>query len=44
VRSLNREELLRALAVSIDGLLGESEEVREVARTVEPRLRELMAR
>jgi hypothetical protein len=43
VRSLEREELLRALAVAIAGLLGEAEEVRDLAATVEPQLRRLAA-
>jgi hypothetical protein len=44
VRSLAREELLRALRVAIAGLLGEAAQVRELAEMatkVEPRLREL---
>jgi hypothetical protein len=45
-RSLARDELLRALGVTLDGLLrevaqAESASVREMARSVEPRLREL---
>ncbi len=42
VRSLDREELLRALATAIAGLLNEAHEVRELATRAEPRLRELM--
>jgi hypothetical protein len=41
VRSLEREELLRALRVAIAGLLSEAAEVREMATKVEPQLREL---
>ena len=41
VRSLERDELLRALGVAIVGLFGEVEEVQELAAKVEPRLREL---
>lgn len=41
VTSLERDELLRALRYVIDGLLGEAEEVKELARKVEPQLREL---
>jgi hypothetical protein len=43
-RSLDPDELLRALGVAINGLLGEAarmEQLREVAARVEPRLREL---
>lgn len=40
-RSLEREELLRALAGAVAGLLRESAEVRDVAAKVEPQLREL---
>ena len=43
VRSLERDELLRALAVAIAALLRESEPVRDVAARVEPQLRELSA-
>lgn len=43
VRSLERQELLRALAVALDGLLREADEVRELADSVEDRLRELAA-
>ena len=42
VAKLERAELLRALRVVIGGLLGEIEEVQELALKVEPRLRELM--
>lgn len=41
VRSLEREELLRALAGAVAGLLRESAEVRDVAAKVELQLREL---
>ncbi len=41
VRSLDRDELLRALACAIDGLLREADEVREFANRVEAQLREL---
>jgi len=41
VTSLEREELLRALGVVIDGLLHEREGVEELAAKVEPQLREL---
>ena len=46
VRSLEREELLRALGVAIAGLLRETAQVRELAELaakVEPQLRELTA-
>jgi predicted nucleotidyltransferase len=43
VRSLDREELLRALDRAIDGLLRESHDVRDVAERVEPQLRELQS-
>ncbi len=42
VSSLERDELLRALAAAIDALLEESGEVPELAAQVEPRLRELL--
>jgi hypothetical protein len=42
VLSLEPDELLRALGRVIDGLLGEPDQVRELARKVEPRLRELI--
>lgn len=41
VRSLEREELLRALSIAIAGLLSESAGVHELARQVEPQLQEL---
>lgn len=41
VRSLERDELLRALRVTIEGLLREAEGVRGVAQKVEGQLREL---
>lgn len=41
VRSLERQELLRALASAVAGLLRESAEVRDVAAKVEVQLREL---
>jgi len=40
--SLERDELLRALASAVDGLLTEANEVRAFAVKVEPRLRELV--
>jgi hypothetical protein len=40
VRSLERDELLRALGSAVDGLLGEAD---ELAASVEPQLRELSA-
>lgn len=43
VRSLTREELLRALGVAIVGLLRETAQVQEMAAQVEPQLRELTA-
>ena len=43
-RSLERDELLRALGVAIDGLLREADEVRELAAKVEPQLRALAGR
>jgi hypothetical protein len=42
VTSLERDELLRALRAVIEGLLGEVEEVQELAAKVEPHLRLLM--
>jgi len=42
VTSLERDELLRALRCVIEGLLGETEQVQELAAKVEPQLRELM--
>ena len=44
VRSLDREELLRALASAIAGLLRESGEARVLATKVEPQLEELASR
>ena len=41
VATLKRDELLRALASVINGLFGEVDEVQELARKVEPQLREL---
>lgn len=41
VTSLHRDELLRALAVTMDGLLDETEEVGALASQVESQLREL---
>jgi hypothetical protein len=41
VRSLDREELLRALGAAIDGLLRETGEVREMATSIAPLLRYL---
>ena len=41
VISLERDELLHALGCVINGLLGEAEEVQELATRVEPQLREL---
>ena len=43
VTSLEREELLRALGLVIDGLVGQADEIREMADRVEPQLRELTA-
>jgi hypothetical protein len=43
VRSLEEDELLRALRVAVDGVLREAEEVRELAAKVEPQLRVLTA-
>jgi hypothetical protein len=43
VRSLDRDELLRALGVAVDGLLREADEARELAARVEPQLRVLTA-
>jgi hypothetical protein len=42
VGALERDELLRAFRCAIEGLLRESDEVRELALKVEPQLRELM--
>jgi len=44
VRSLDRDELLRALAGAVAGLLAEADEVRELAEQVAPQLRELTVR
>jgi len=41
VRSLDRDELLRALAAAVEALLRETAEVEELAAKVEPQLREL---
>lgn len=41
VRSLDRDELMRALGAAIEGLLHESTEARELATTVRPQLRTL---
>ena len=41
VRSLDREELLRALEVVVEGLLRHADESRQLAAKVEPQLREL---
>jgi chemotaxis methyl-accepting protein methylase len=41
VASLERDELLRALQYTIQGLLRETEEVQELADKVEPQLHEL---
>ena len=43
VTSLKRDELLRALGSTIQGILREAEEVQELADQVEPQLRELTA-
>ena len=43
VRSLDRDELLRALRAVIAGLLLQTAQVRDIASQVEPRLRELTA-
>jgi hypothetical protein len=43
VASLEPDELLRALAAAIEGLLREAEDVAELTRKVEPQLRELTA-
>ncbi|HXR11461.1 MAG TPA: hypothetical protein VN770_04135 [Gaiellaceae bacterium] len=42
VRSLDRDELLRALESAVAGLLREADEVRELAAAVEPQLRLLV--
>lgn len=41
VTTLERDELLRALNSAIEGLVGEADEVRELAEKVEPQLHEL---
>ncbi len=41
VRSLDRDELLRALGSAVGGLLRETDDVRELGATVAPQLREL---
>ena len=43
VRSLERDELLRALTVAVEALLGETEQMRDIAEQVEAQLRELIA-
>ena len=42
VTSLERDELIRALGLTIEGLLREAEEAQELAVKVEPQLRKLM--
>jgi len=42
VKSLEREELMRALRCIIDGMFKETEDVHELADKVEPRVRELI--
>jgi hypothetical protein len=44
VTSLERDELLRALNYTIEGLFREVEEVQEMANKIEPQLRELTAK
>ena len=44
VRSLERDELLRALRAAVEGLLREADEVCDLAAKVEPELRKLLAR
>ncbi len=44
IRSLDPDELLRALGTSVEGLLSESEASPEIATRVEPQLKELVAR
>ncbi len=41
VKSLEREELMRALSFVIDGMFKETDDVKELAAKVEPRVREL---
>ncbi len=43
VRSLDRNELLRTLRVTVGGLLQEIGDVGETAARLEPRLKELVA-
>jgi hypothetical protein len=43
VTLLGRDKQLRAHACAMDGLLGEVQEVHEMAATVEPQLRQTMA-
>jgi hypothetical protein len=43
VRSIDRDELLRALSEGVELLLGEADEVRELAAKLEPQLRDLTA-
>jgi predicted nucleotidyltransferase len=43
VRSIDRNELLRALGPALDALLREADDVRELADELAPRLRELLA-
>jgi hypothetical protein len=43
VTSLDRDELLRALSCAIELLLGEIDEVQDLARQVEPQLRAMAA-
>ena len=43
VRSIDRAELLRALSAGVELLLGEADEVRELAAKLEPQLRDLTA-
>ena len=43
LRSLERDELLRALGAAVAGLLREADEARDVVAKVEPQLRELTA-
>lgn len=42
VTALHRDELLRALSVTVEAFLGETDEVRELASKIEPQLRELI--
>ena len=43
VRSLERDELRRALGAAVHGLLGQTDDVRDLAARVEPQLRRLVA-